>query len=165
MDPGEKAVGASTFNYLGKRIHSDSRKDSESSKVQRRKQTPLLNPFLGIWEEHDIVTCDIHEIPDRVHVSRLFIVPKDKKDVRPILDLSEMNTYVMTPKTKMEHLEDTTRLLREPSWAAKIEIEEVPSSVSPRLDKEGPRLARIQDKYQEDFRVSSSVSDFPGAFN
>ena len=61
VDPGEKAVGASTFNYLGKRIHSDSRKDSESSKVQRRKQTPLLNPFLGIWEEHDIVTCAIHK--------------------------------------------------------------------------------------------------------
>ena len=62
----------------------------------------------------------------------------------------------------MEHLEDTSRLLQEPSWAAKIEIEEVLSSVSPRLDKEGPRLARIQDKYQEDFRVSSSVSDLPG---
>ena len=70
------------------------------------------------------MTCDIHEIPDVVHVSHLFIVPKDKKDVRPILYLSEMNTFVMTPKTKMEHLEDTTRLLQEPSWAAKVDIKD-----------------------------------------
>ena len=77
-----------------------------------------------IWKRDDIATCDIHEIPDAVHVSRLFTVPKDKSDVRPIIDLSEMNSYVVTPKTKMEHLEDTTRLLQEPSWATKVDIKD-----------------------------------------
>ena len=42
------------------------------------KQTPLLKPFLVIWKRDDIATCDIHEIPDAVHVSRLLTVPKDK---------------------------------------------------------------------------------------
>ena len=125
-----------------KRFHSDSRKDSESFKTLEEVDStikPIPRDMGGTRH------CDLRypQIPVVVHVSRLFIVPKDKKDVRPILYLSKMNTFVMTPKTKMEHLEDTTRLLQEPSWAAKIEIEEVPSSVSPRLDKEGPRLARI----------------------
>ena len=87
-------------------------------------QVEKLRPFLKIWKEQDIATCVIHEIPDQVFVSRLFTVPKDKTDVRPIIDLSVMNTYVNTPKTKMEHLQDTTRLLQEPSWSAKVDIKD-----------------------------------------
>ena len=34
-----------------------------------------------------MVTCDIHETPDAVLVSRLFSVPKNKSDVCPIIDL------------------------------------------------------------------------------
>ena len=140
-----------------------------------------------------------------------------------------MNFYVITPKTKMEHLEDTTRLLQEPSWAAKVDIKDafwvspdsssvqkvllllgrrdhvdvqkdafrldhsslglhpanegdkkvskearhpnklihrrfypmgihkVPSLVPSRVDKEGPRMVRVQVKPQEDLRVSSAV--------
>ena len=94
------------------------------SLMTSESQIAKLTPFLEIWKEQDIATCVIHEIPDRVFVSRLFTVPKDKTDVRPIIDLSEMNTYVNTPRTKMEHLEDTTRLLQEPSWAAKVDIKD-----------------------------------------
>ena len=87
--------------------------------------TPLFNkPFRKIWERDDIATRVIHEIPDAVHVSRLFTVPKDSVDVRPIIDLSEMNSFVDTPGTRMEHLEATTRLLQEPSWAAKVDIKD-----------------------------------------
>ena len=81
-------------------------------------------PFLKIWERDGIATRVIHEIPDAVHVSRLFTVPKDIVDVRPIIDLSEMNSFVDTPGTRMEHLEATTRLLQEPSWAAKVDIKD-----------------------------------------
>ena len=49
-----------------------------------KSQFPLLEPFLKSWKELDIATCDIHEIPDQVFVSRLFTVPKDKNDVRPL---------------------------------------------------------------------------------
>ena len=88
------------------------------------KNIPILKPFLEIWERDGIATRDIHEIPDAVHVSRMFTVPKDLVDRRPIIDLSEMNSFVDTPGTKMEHLEDTTRLLQEPSWAAKVDIKD-----------------------------------------
>ena len=41
-------------------------------------------------------------------------------------------------------------------------IHKVPSLVPSRVDKEGPRLVRFQVKPQEDFRVSSTVSDLSG---
>ena len=83
---------------------------------------PLFRkPFLKILERDGRVTRVIHETPDAVHVSRLFTVPKDSVDVCPLIDLSEMNSFVDTPGTRMEHLEATTRLLQEPSWAAKVD--------------------------------------------
>ena len=82
---------------------------------------PLFRkPFLKILERDGRVTRVIHETPDAVHVSRLFTVPKDSVDVRPIIDLSEISSFVDTPGTRMEHLEATTRLLQEPSWTAKV---------------------------------------------
>ena len=56
------------------------------------KEAKLLRPFLRVWEEHDIVTCYIHEIPVRVYVGVLFTVPKDKTEVCPIIDFSELIT-------------------------------------------------------------------------
>ena len=88
------------------------------------KNIPLLDPFLEVWERDGIATRVIHEIPDAVYVSRLFTVPKDVTDVRPIIDLSTMNTFIDTPSTRMEHLESTTRILQEPSWAAKVDIKD-----------------------------------------
>ena len=38
----------------------------------------------------------------------------------------------------------------------------VPSLVPSRVDKEGPRMVRVQVKPQEDLRVSSAVSDLSG---
>ena len=50
------------------------------------RQIPFLIPFILAWLEQDIVTDNICEIPDRVHVSRLFHVPKEKDKIRPIID-------------------------------------------------------------------------------
>ena len=41
-------------------------------------QIPFLKPFIVKWLEQGIVTDNIHEIPDKVYVSRLFHVPKAK---------------------------------------------------------------------------------------
>ena len=77
-----------------------------------------------------------------------------------------MNTFLVTPRTKMEHLEDTTRWLQEPSGAAKVDIKvafwsvliavlirkhpmgiyKVPSHAPSRLDKVGPGMVGVQDK-------------------
>ena len=66
------------------------------------KNIPLVDPFLEVWERDGIATRVIHEIPDAVYVSRLFTVPKDDVDERPIVDLSTMNLFIDTPSTRME---------------------------------------------------------------
>ena len=86
-------------------------------------------PFILEWVKEDIVTHNILEIPERVHISRLFHVPKDKDKIRPIIDLSFMNTFVVSPKFKMEHLRKTTKVLQSPSWAAKVDIQDAFLSV------------------------------------
>ena len=75
------------------------------------------------------MTDNIHEIPDEVHVSRLFHVPKDKDKIRPIIDLSLMNKYVLSPKFTMEHLRKTLKGVQVPSWAAKVDIQDAFLSV------------------------------------
>ena len=93
------------------------------------RQIPFLMPFILEWVKEDIVTHNILEIPERVHISRLFHVPKDKDKIRPIIDLSFMNTFVVSPKFKMEHLRKTTKVLQSPSWAAKVDIQDAFLSV------------------------------------
>ena len=98
VDPEGREACASSSIYLEERNLSVSRKDSQLLKDLGEKQNPL-KPFLVRWKGDDIATCDIHEIPDAVHVSRLFTVPKDKLNVRPIFDLSELNSFVVPLKT------------------------------------------------------------------
>ena len=93
---------------------------------------PLFRkPFLKILEKDGRGTQVIHEIPDAVHASRLFTVPKDSLDVCTLFDLSEMNLFVDTPITRMEQLDATTRLLQDPSWTAKVSASPQHPSLSP----------------------------------
>ena len=93
------------------------------------KQIPFLKPFIASWLSQGIVTDCLKEIPDKVHCSPLFHVPKDKDKIRPIIDLSFMNKFVVSPKFKMEHLPITLRGVQTPSWGAKIDIQDAFLSV------------------------------------
>lgn len=66
------------------------------------------------------MTSVIHENPVVVQVSRLFTVPNDSVVVCPLIVRSELNSFVDTLRTRMKHLEVTTRRLEEPSVAAKV---------------------------------------------
>ena len=98
--------------------------------LERRKRPPreqegveppwFRKPFQKILERDGSVTRVIHENPDAVQVSRLFTVPNDSVVVCPLIDRSELNSFVDTLRTRMKHLEVTTRLLEEPSVAAKV---------------------------------------------
>ena len=85
------------------------------------------------------MTSVIHENPVVVQVSRLFTVPNDSVVVCPLIDRSELNSFVDTLRTRMKHLEVTTRLLEEPSVAAK-------ASASLQLLKIFTYLKRVLEK-------------------
>ena len=75
------------------------------------------------------MTDDIQQIPEDALFSRLFHVPKDKDKIRPIIDLSFMNTFVVSPSFRMEDLKKATKGIQDPSWAAKVDIQDAFLSV------------------------------------
>ena len=93
------------------------------------KEIEALSPIVNNWIVEDIVTINYAEIPSEVHVSRLFGVPKDEIDVRPIIDLSFLNKFIKTPRFKMEHLDRTLRLLQHPAWAGIVDVQDAFLSV------------------------------------
>ena len=107
---------------LWRRIHKVPTWDLQLVEKTSDMNIPPLfrKPVLKILERDDSVTRVIHETPVAVQVSRLFTVPNDSVDVCPLIDLSELNSFVDTLRTRMKHLEATTRLLEEPSGAAKV---------------------------------------------
>ena len=56
-------------------------------------------------------------------------MPKDKVKIRPIIDLSLMNRYVVSPSFRMEDLKKATKGIQDPSWAAKVDIQDAFLSV------------------------------------
>ena len=93
------------------------------------EQIPYLKPFVQVWLVQEVVTDDIHQIPEDTHFSRLFHVPKDIVKIRPIIDLSFMNTYVVSPSFRMEDLKKATKGIQDPTWAAKVDIQDAFLSV------------------------------------
>ena len=76
--------------------------DPPAAMVTSAGNTIVLAPKVQDWLERGIVTDDCSLIPDRVHFGRLFYVPKKGGGIRPILDLSFLNTFIKTPKPRME---------------------------------------------------------------
>ena len=101
------------------------------------KQIPYLKPFVQVWLVQDVVTDNIQQIPEDAHFSRLFHVPKDKDKIRPIIDLSLMNKFVVSPSFRMEDLKKATKGIQDPSWGAKLDIQDafLSVSISPRFQK------------------------------
>ena len=90
-----------------------------------------------------------------------------------LIDISEMNFFVITPKSSLdlhpvnEGDKEVYKEARYPNQLVHrrfhpMGVHKVPSLVPSRVDKEGPRMVRVQVKPQEDFRVSSAVSDLSG---
>ena len=68
------------------------------------------------------MTKDPALIPATVHFSLLF--PVDKKDgaFRPILDLSFLNTFILTPGLRMETVSHIVACIHEQRWATSLDI-------------------------------------------
>ena len=101
------AVGLATQGLIFSWLHEppmSSRDFPPRSVVTSPSNTATLLPLARQWVTRGIVTDDLSVIPETVHFSRLFFVPKKGGDIRPILDLSYLNTFIRTPKLKMESI-------------------------------------------------------------
>ena len=98
-------------------------KDSPPARVfTSPKNEKILLPLVEEWEKRGIVTKDPALIPATVHFSLLF--PVDKKDgaFRPILDLSFLNTFILTPGLRMETVSHIVACIHEQRWATSLDI-------------------------------------------
>ena len=109
--------------YVGDAIHSPSIPRTS------RNQEERLSLIVDEWEERAIVTKDLQKIPTHAHFSRLFGVVKDKTELRPVIDLSLLNRYLICPDLKMETLEKLLDLVQDPMWAAIIDVQDAFLSV------------------------------------
>ena len=76
--------------------------------------------------------CDwrLSVIPKAVHFSRLFYVNKKTGGIRPLLDLSFLNNFILTLQLKMEAISSILPRLIRGMWATSLDVTDAFLSVS-----------------------------------
>ena len=90
--------------------------------VTSAENAAILAPKVMSWVQREIVTDVDSLIPDEVHFGRLFYVPKKGGGIRPILDLSFLNTFIQTPKLKMEAVSSILPYLVQGMFATSLDV-------------------------------------------
>ena len=81
-----------------------------------------IRPFIPDWIRRGIVR-QITE-PQLLFFSHLFVVAKDETKVRPIIDLSKLNKYLVVPSFKMETALKIALNILGPLWGCKIDLKD-----------------------------------------
>ena len=106
------------------------RNNPPASVVTSLSKNSVLIPQVAQWVQWRIVTGDHSVIPKIVHFSRLFYVTKKGGRIRPILDLSFLNTFIVTPRLKMEAISSILPHLIQGIWASSLDVTDAFLSVS-----------------------------------
>jgi len=61
--------------------------------------------------------------------SRLFLVPKKNDQMRPVINLKQLNQWVETPHFKMEGTSTLRELLRARDWMVKVDLKDAYFSI------------------------------------
>ena len=89
-----------------------------------------LIPHVEQWVQRGIVTGDLSVIPKTVHFSRLFYVTKKTGGIRPLLDLSLLNNFILTLQLKMEAISSILPRLIRGMWVTSLDVTDAFLSVS-----------------------------------
>ena len=83
-------------------------------------KAPVLIPFIMDWLKRGILLKLTK--PRLVFFSRMFYVSKKNGKFRPIIDLSVLNRYIVTPSFKMETLQKILPLIFQVLWATSLDV-------------------------------------------
>jgi len=97
--------------------------------TKKRRQVPLedrefllMSQKISEWE-HDFVITRVPQIlMDEIFVSTIFPVPKGPDDVRPVINLRDLNEYLVYEHFKMESLQSAVDLLQTNDYMTKVDI-------------------------------------------
>ena len=85
-------------------------------------QEEVMLGFIPDWLQKGYVTEFFRPVP--LHFSRMFSVPKDVTDRRPIIDLSPLNRLLTRIRFKMEDLGKVAKSLSPGLWAVKLDLKD-----------------------------------------
>ena len=81
-----------------------------------------IRPFIPDWLSRGVVRRIL--IPQLLFFSHLFVVAKDEDGVRPIINLSRLNQYLVVPSFKMETALKIALNILSPLWGCKLDLKD-----------------------------------------
>ena len=102
------------------------------SVITSKAKLPVLLPLVQNWMDRGILTTT--QIPAFVYFSRLFYVDKKNGNKRPVLDLSRLNLFILTPSFVMETLEKVLEGVVQSMWATSLDVTDAFLSVAINLE-------------------------------
>ena len=90
--------------------------------VVKGVQSERLEAFIPAWLEEGVIgKIDASEIPPS-YFSRMFTVPKDEGQWRPIIDLSQLNLLIKKKYFHMEDLKTVAKCIGPGLWGVKLDL-------------------------------------------
>ncbi len=71
----------------------------------------------------------LEEVPSNAFLSNLFLVPKKDGGQRPVINLKQLNTFVVSPHFKMEGIQTFKSLVKRDDWLVKVDLKDAYFSV------------------------------------
>ena len=84
----------------------------------------LLQEEIGSMLEKCAIDSVSSHHPKGRYYSRLFLVQKKSSGWRPVIDLSRLNRYILTPHFKMETIDSVGLALRKNDWAISVDLKD-----------------------------------------
>ena len=88
--------------------------------VSSKNSMAQIRPFLPDWIKRGVVRQI--KTPQPLFFSQMFVVPKDEDKVRPIIDLSALNKFLIVPSFKMETAFKIALTIVGSLWGCKIDL-------------------------------------------
>ncbi len=108
---------------------------------------------------------EVRDLSSPGFYSRLFLVPKKNGKLRPVLDLSALNTYMLVEHFKMETARSIRGTIQQGDWAVSIDLRDAYLHVPMRPSSRKYLRFRWQDKAYQFTVLPFGISTAPKVFN
>ena len=142
--------------------HEQQRPTSGPCHYQPIKCFNSFTPCERVGEESD---CDWRPVGDTVHFSRLFSVTKKNEGLRPVLDLSYLNTFILTPQLTMEAISSILPHLLPGMWMSSLDVTDAFLSVKLSLPIQKYFCFVLNGKVYMFLRLPFGLTTAPWAFS
>ena len=88
------------------------------------EQESCMNDELSKLVQKDAISQVLNPKPSESFISRMFLVPKKDGSQRPIVDLRDLNKFIVWEHFKMEGIHLVKHLLQKGDWMVKLDLKD-----------------------------------------